>query len=30
MRLNPFAVASDGRHVWVTSLGDGTVTRVDL
>ena len=30
VRLNPFAVTSDRRHVWVTGLGDDTVTRVDL
>jgi hypothetical protein len=30
MPLNPYAVTSDRRHVWVTSLGADTVTRVDL
>jgi streptogramin lyase len=30
MPLNPFAVTSDGRRVWVTGLGADTVTRVDL
>lgn len=28
--LNPFAVTSDRRHVWVAGLGYDTVTRVDL
>ena len=27
--LNPFAVAADGRQVWVTSVGDNSVTRLD-
>jgi DNA-binding beta-propeller fold protein YncE len=27
--LNPFAVAADGRRVWVTSVGDNSVTRLD-
>jgi streptogramin lyase len=30
MPLNPFAVTSDGRHVWVAGLGENTVTLVDL
>jgi DNA-binding beta-propeller fold protein YncE len=30
MPLNPFAVTADSRHVWVASLGDDTVTRVDV
>ena len=25
----PYAVAADGRRVWVTSLSDDTVTRID-
>ncbi len=28
--LNPFAVTSDRRHVWVAGLGDDTISRVDL
>jgi len=28
--LNPFAVAGDGRHVWVTSVGTNSVTRFDV
>jgi DNA-binding beta-propeller fold protein YncE len=27
---NPYALASDGRSVWVTSLADDTVTRIAL
>ena len=27
--LNPFAVVADGRRVWVTSVGDNSVTRLD-
>ena len=27
--LNPFAVAADGPRVWVTSVGDNSVTRLD-
>jgi streptogramin lyase len=27
--LNPFALATDGRTVWVTSLGENAVTRID-
>jgi hypothetical protein len=30
MPLNPFAVAAGAGHVWVTSLAEGSVTRVDL
>jgi streptogramin lyase len=30
MPFNPYAVTADERHVWVTGLGDDTVTRVDL
>jgi hypothetical protein len=30
MPFNPYAVTADARHVWVTGLGDDTVTRVDL
>ena len=28
--LNPFAIAGDSEHVWVTSLGNNSVTRLDL
>jgi Protein kinase domain len=28
--LDPFAVAAGGGHVWVSSFGKGSVTRVDL
>jgi len=28
--LNPFALTGDGNHVWVTSVGSGSVTRLDL
>jgi streptogramin lyase len=28
--FNPYAVTARGRHVWVTALGDSTVTRIDL
>jgi DNA-binding beta-propeller fold protein YncE len=28
--FNPYAVVAAGRHVWVTGLGENTVTRVDL
>ena len=27
--LNPFAVVGDGRRVWVTSVGDNSLTRLD-
>jgi DNA-binding beta-propeller fold protein YncE len=27
--LNPFALATDGRSVWVTGLGENTVTRIE-
>jgi streptogramin lyase len=27
--LNPFALVADGRRVWVTSVGDNSVTRLD-
>jgi outer membrane protein assembly factor BamB len=30
MPLDPFAVTADARHVWVTGIGENTVTRVDL
>jgi hypothetical protein len=30
MPLNPWAVTADSRHVWVTSVGEDAVTRVDL
>jgi DNA-binding beta-propeller fold protein YncE len=30
MPFSPFAVTSDRHHVWVTGLGENTVTRVDL
>jgi DNA-binding beta-propeller fold protein YncE len=30
MPFNPYAVTADARHVWVTGLGDDTVTRVDV
>jgi DNA-binding beta-propeller fold protein YncE len=30
MPLSPFGVAADARHVWVTSLSERAVTRVDL
>jgi YVTN family beta-propeller protein len=30
MPLNPFAVTADARHVWVTSLGENAVVRVDV
>jgi hypothetical protein len=30
MPLNPWAVTADSRHVWVTSVGENAVTRVDL
>ena len=28
--LNPFAIAGDSQHVWVTALGTSSVTRLDL
>ena len=28
--LNPFAIVADGRTVWVTGLGDNTLTRIPL
>jgi hypothetical protein len=28
--LNPFALAGDGAHVWVTAVGSDSVTRLDL
>jgi streptogramin lyase len=28
--LNPFGVAASAGHVWVTSFGEGSVSRVDL
>jgi DNA-binding beta-propeller fold protein YncE len=28
--LNPFALTGDGTHVWVTSVGSSSVTRLDL
>jgi hypothetical protein len=30
MPLDPFAVTADARHVWVTGIGENTVTRIDL
>jgi streptogramin lyase len=30
MPLNPYAVTADARHVWVTSLGENAIARVDL
>ena len=27
--LNPYAMVADRRHVWVTGLGDNTLTRID-
>jgi DNA-binding beta-propeller fold protein YncE len=30
MPLNPYGVTADSGHVWVTSLGEDTVTRVDV
>ena len=30
MPLNPWAVTADSRHVWVTSVGEDAVTRVDV
>ena len=28
VKLNPYALATDGRSVWVTGLGENTVTRI--
>jgi hypothetical protein len=30
MPLNPWAVTADARHVWVTSIGQDEVARVDV
>jgi len=27
--LNPYAITADDRSVWVTSLGENTLTRID-
>jgi hypothetical protein len=30
MPSNPLAVTADARHVWVTSIGEDAVARVDV